>query len=88
MQELEEKRAVLVKNSLEKFVSIRQSTHPMLRELLDHITTVIEEITDNEDVKRFVQKRKKSYTGDFFFQAEDGLRALTVTGVQTCALPI
>src|SRR2546430_9365020 len=27
--------------------------------------------------------------GDFFFfQAEDGIRYLTVTGVQTCALPI
>src|SRR6478736_634722 len=25
---------------------------------------------------------------DFFFQAEDGIRDLTVTGVQTCALPI
>src|SRR2546427_8953635 len=24
----------------------------------------------------------------FFFQAEDGIRFLTVTGVQTCALPI
>src|SRR5438128_11353786 len=24
----------------------------------------------------------------FFFQAEDGIRAATVTGVQTCALPI
>src|SRR5256886_12604692 len=24
----------------------------------------------------------------FFFQAEDGMRDLTVTGVQTCALPI
>src|SRR5688572_5732128 len=24
----------------------------------------------------------------FFFQAEDGIRVLTVTGVQTCALPI
>src|SRR5207248_8869304 len=24
----------------------------------------------------------------FFFQAEDGIRARTVTGVQTCALPI
>src|SRR2546427_5463477 len=24
----------------------------------------------------------------FFFQAEDGIRDLTVTGVQTCALPI
>src|SRR5689334_5301979 len=25
---------------------------------------------------------------NFFFQAEDGIRAGTVTGVQTCALPI
>src|SRR5438270_2874546 len=29
--------------------------------------------------------RRISY---FFFQAEDGIRDLTVTGVQTCALPI
>src|SRR5256886_9444849 len=28
------------------------------------------------------------YSGCFFFQAEDGIRDLTVTGVQTCALPI
>src|SRR2546430_2972071 len=33
---------------------------------------------------------KKGIVGDlvFFFQAEDGIRDLTVTGVQTCALPI
>src|SRR2546427_2232744 len=29
-----------------------------------------------------------SYFYFFFFQAEDGIRDLTVTGVQTCALPI
>src|SRR2546430_7992262 len=28
------------------------------------------------------------YFAFFFFQAEDGIRDLTVTGVQTCALPI
>src|SRR5438270_8868768 len=28
------------------------------------------------------------FTLSFFFQAEDGIRDLTVTGVQTCALPI
>src|SRR2546430_5884352 len=41
-------------------------------------------------------KAKSSSTTDspaccalsFFFQAEDGIRDLTVTGVQTCALPI
>ena len=26
--------------------------------------------------------------GGFFFQAEDGIRDTSVTGVQTCALPI
>src|SRR5207245_1389819 len=36
---------------------------------------------------------KKSFTSfshstSFFFQAEDGIRDATVTGVQTCALPI
>src|SRR5256886_2840890 len=30
----------------------------------------------------------KWYICFFFFQAEDGIRDLTVTGVQTCALPI
>src|SRR5258707_4370389 len=32
----------------------------------------------------------RSATGDvvFFFQAEDGIRDIGVTGVQTCALPI
>src|SRR2546430_5905746 len=29
-----------------------------------------------------------NYVIFFFFQAEDGIRDLTVTGVQTCALPI
>src|SRR5688572_31174563 len=31
---------------------------------------------------------KPSNNPVFFFQAEDGIRDLTVTGVQTCALPI
>src|SRR5256886_7356865 len=32
--------------------------------------------------------RSESFLYFFFFQAEDGIRDLTVTGVQTCALPI
>src|SRR5204862_2368811 len=37
-----------------------------------------------------VVARKPKYVGrqHFFFQAEDGIRDLYVTGVQTCALPI
>ena len=30
----------------------------------------------------------KNYGRAFFFQAEDGIRSWSVTGVQTCALPI
>src|SRR6266542_6583719 len=32
--------------------------------------------------------REESSVSFFFFQAEDGIRDATVTGVQTCALPI
>src|SRR2546430_5948290 len=35
-----------------------------------------------------VQMRMSCWLLFFFFQAEDGIRDLTVTGVQTCALPI
>src|SRR6266853_2631033 len=40
-------------------------------------------------VHRFnLSTRTASLDFFFFFQAEDGIRDLTVTGVQTCALPI
>src|SRR3989440_4432003 len=35
-----------------------------------------------------VKEKATEYLADFFFQAEDGIRYLIVTGVQTCALPI
>src|SRR2546429_4795017 len=37
-----------------------------------------------------LSKPKRLYAGFllFFFQAEDGIRDVAVTGVQTCALPI
>src|SRR5215471_20770892 len=34
------------------------------------------------------QVNERNGAGVFFFQAEDGIRDLYVTGVQTCALPI
>src|SRR5690349_24485720 len=34
------------------------------------------------------EKHEKNFREYFFFQAEDGIRILYVTGVQTCALPI
>src|SRR6266487_2516642 len=33
-------------------------------------------------------RTNRPHVPDFFFQAEDGIRAGRVTGVQTCALPI
>src|SRR2546430_9117344 len=39
-----------------------------------------------DGVIKFISKYGVEYF--FFFQAEDGIRDLTVTGVQTCALPI
>src|SRR3712207_8629125 len=36
----------------------------------------------------FVTFRLTAYLCYFFFQAEDGIRDIGVTGVQTCALPI
>src|SRR5256886_4874259 len=41
------------------------------------------------DLSRNVRARAgREAPMNFFFQAEDGIRDLTVTGVQTCALPI
>src|SRR6267378_3765931 len=38
--------------------------------------------------ERFLLLHRVIYSRFFFFQAEDGIRDLYVTGVQTCALPI
>src|SRR5688572_31629478 len=38
--------------------------------------------------RKFESDRIDHSCDSFFFQAEDGIRDLTVTGVQTCALPI
>src|SRR2546430_7075903 len=41
-----------------------------------------------EDVLASRGVRRATFKDRFFLQAEDGIRDLTVTGVQTCALPI
>src|SRR5688572_2127309 len=43
---------------------------------------------DVRKVPRFERQLDENLELFFFFQAEDGIRDLTVTGVQTCALPI
>src|SRR5579859_1968371 len=65
---------------------------------LDLNMTLYELLPSGEYLKLFepAYEFRASYLHDpvnrrllhFFFQAEDGIRDLTVTGVQTCALPI
>src|SRR5437879_97679 len=43
---------------------------------------------DNDTILREALSKSKLKEKDFFFQAEDGIRDTSVTGVQTCALPI
>src|SRR2546422_4263561 len=46
--------------------------------------------TATKEIQYLNAKGALTYTdiGGFFFQAEDGIRDVAVTGVQTCALPI
>src|SRR6266496_3907647 len=48
----------------------------------------VREVNDNKDTGLAIDSRAPSRVVSFFFQAEDGIRDLYVTGVQTCALPI
>src|SRR2546429_1062277 len=52
-----------------------------------HYTRRYVNILSSRHVWRVVMKIVLSYSF-FFFQAEDGIRDVAVTGVQTCALPI
>src|SRR2546430_8919317 len=45
-------------------------------------------VTTERRGKEVVYRLALQGLDSFFFQAEDGIRDLTVTGVQTCALPI
>src|SRR5215471_5378718 len=45
-------------------------------------------IEDDQAVKSFHRALDRGVNCVFFFQAEDGIRDLYVTGVKTCALPI
>ena len=45
-------------------------------------------VIDCTQVTSYFPKKVDFRYGFFFFQAEDGIRDLIVTGVQTCALPI
>src|SRR2546430_7776117 len=52
-------------------------------------------VRENLQMGAYLQKNRAQIAADmdrcfkmFFFQTEDGIRNLTVTGVQTCALPI
>src|SRR3712207_6852956 len=50
--------------------------------------TVMVLILDRDVVVEMITLNMTREVGFFFFQAEDGIRDIGVTGVQTCALPI
>src|SRR5690349_7301197 len=63
----------------------------MMAAALDHIAKLAgKPLTALDEAKRdaVVAEFRASGGAPFFFQAEDGIRDLYVTGVQTCALPI
>ena len=53
----------------------------------DNISKVVGQQNVKQKKKKKERKKKKKKK-NFFFQAEDGIRDWSVTGVQTCALPI
>src|SRR5256886_5984988 len=58
------------------------------RELVKPSKELIRMLGVRLELKRAELKQQLQVVCLFFFQAEDGIRYLTVTGVQTCALPI
>src|SRR6266436_5163213 len=58
-----------------------------VKEIGQNVTGVQGDVAKLADLDR-LYNAVKAKTGLFFFQAEDGIRAVAVTGVQTCALPI
>src|SRR5205809_1422391 len=48
----------------------------------------VEGLTPKEAVDKYSRIISEDLRALFFFQAEDGIRDVAVTGVQTCALPI
>src|SRR2546421_3528279 len=70
------------------FASVRESETPLLR-----LIGRLERVPFPDEPPACTKKRTSEIAGagpnpGFFFQAEDGIRDLIVTGVQTCALPI
>src|SRR2546429_2435849 len=77
--------------------SIGKGTLPLIERHFDYDKSPFVLIDPHEDSNlakkngvRFIKEGidPENYREFFFFQAEDGIRDVAVTGVQTCALPI
>src|SRR3989440_7954192 len=72
--------------------------HKAASDVRDEFVSVTEKLIDELaqcynvlpqlDINNTIDPRPEGDEKCFFFQAEDGIRYLIVTGVQTCALPI
>src|SRR5256886_10334442 len=84
IQVLEGLKAVRRRPSMYIGTTDLRGLHLLVREVLDNsIDEAMNGTCDRIDL--WIHKTNEII---FFFQAEDGIRDLTVTGVQTCALPI
>src|SRR5699024_4326802 len=54
----------------------------------ERVSTSVGSAASQEKRRRRLEETRPGLALLFFFQAEDGIRARNVTGVQTCALPI
>src|SRR5690349_3722711 len=69
----------------DEFVSVTEK----LMDELAQCYNVLPQLDINNTIDHRPEGDEKWFLeNDFFFQAEDGIRDLYVTGVQTCALPI
>src|SRR2546430_3870006 len=61
----------------------RRPSEPDLERMAQGVRLILEGMGEDPEREGLRETPRR-----FFFQAEDGIRDLTVTGVQTCALPI
>src|SRR5260370_206340 len=79
--------------SCEMCSGVSESAHSVIRRAKYHSSGGIQDSLSHTSLLRLVPCVRKFtaygfYICFFFFQAEDGIRDSSVTGVQTCALPI
>src|SRR2546430_4229004 len=83
--------AMMMNGTIRALQKLPNSGRPVIRMITASVSAPEADLTRTRTVglmSRMPSLMKRNDAPLFFFQAEDGIRDLTVTGVQTCALPI